>query len=85
MADFSKQYCEIYDPEFPFDFDIEEMAESIPNNHYIPIICEGFGFLAIERGNDGKIYLIFDAGEDGVDKVEYETFIKNHKLKSQGI
>ena len=85
MADFCKQYCEIYDPEFPFDFDIEEMAESIPNNHYIPIICEGFGFLAIERGNDGKIYLIFDAGEDGVDKMEYETFIKNHKLKSQGI
>jgi len=85
MADFSKQYCEIYNLEFPFDFDIEEMGQSLPNEHYIPIICEGFGFIAIEKGNDGRLYLLFDAGNSGIDKIEYERFIKNHKLKSQGI
>ena len=39
MAEFSKQYCELYDPEFPWDFDIEEFAEGIPKGHYKPIIC----------------------------------------------
>jgi len=30
MADFSKQWAEIYDTEFPWDFDIEAEAETIP-------------------------------------------------------
>ena len=55
MADFSKQYCELYDPEFPWDFDIEVGAETIPKGYYKPIICEGFGFSAIEVGLDGKV------------------------------
>ena len=32
MADFSKQWCEINDPEMPYDFDIlEEAAKCKPN------------------------------------------------------
>ena len=85
MADFSKQYCELYDPEFPWDFDIEVEAETIPKGYYKPIICEGFGFIAIEVGLDGKIYLIFDAGNDEIDKVQYKAFIEKQKLKSDGI
>jgi hypothetical protein len=85
MADFSKQYCELYDPEFPWDFDIEVEAETIPKGYYKPMICEGFGFLAIEVGLDGNIYLIFDAGNNEIDKVQYKAFIEKQKLKSDGI
>jgi len=36
MAEFSKQYCEIYEPELAWDFDIEEIAETIPKGYYKP-------------------------------------------------
>lgn len=85
MADFSKQWAELYDSEFPWDFDIELEAETIPRGYYKPMICEGFGFIAIGVGMDGKIYLVFDVGLDGVDKIDYQKFIKNQKLKSSGI
>jgi hypothetical protein len=85
MADFSKQYCELYDPEFPWDFDIEVEAETIPKGYYKPMICEGFGFIAIEVGLNGNIYLIFDAGNNEIDKVQYKAFIEKQKLKSDGI
>jgi hypothetical protein len=85
MADFSKQWTDIYDSEFPWDFDIEVEAETIPRGYYKPIICEGFGFIAIEVALDGKIYLIFDAGEKGVNKILYKSFIEKQRLKSQGI
>lgn len=85
MADFSKQWAEVYDTEFPWDFDIEVEAESIPAGYYKPMICEGFGFIAIEVGLDGEIYLVFDSGLDGVDKVHYKNFMEKQKLKSVGI
>ena len=85
MADFSKQWAELYDSEFPWDFDIEVEAETIPKGYYKPMICEGFGFIAIEVGLDGNIYLIFDAGNNEVDKVQYNAFIQKQKLKSDGI
>lgn len=82
MADFSKQWADIYDSEFPWDFDIEVEAESIPKGYYKPMICEGFGFIAIEVGMDGKTYLLFDGGLDGVHKVDYLKFIESEKAKS---
>jgi hypothetical protein len=85
MADFSKQWADVYDSEFPWDFDIEVEAESIPKGYYKPIICEGFGFIAIEVGLDGKTYLIFDDGDNKINKVDYISFIQKQKLKSQGI
>lgn len=85
MAEFSKQWADIYDLEFPWDFDIEVEAESIPKGYYKPIICEGFGFIAIEVGIDGETYLIFDAGDNSIDKIPYKNFIRNQRLKSQGI
>lgn len=85
MADFSKQWAEIYDIEFPWDFDIEVEAQTIPKGYYKPMICEGFGFSAIEVSLDGKIYLLFNDFDGGLDKVEYQTFIEKQKLKSVGI
>ena len=63
MAEFSKQWCEINDPEMPWDFDILEEFEKLPKNHYISIICEGFGFIAIMRDYEDKCLLEFD--DDG--------------------
>jgi hypothetical protein len=87
MAEFSKQYCEIHDPEFPWDFDIEEIAETIPKGHYKPIICEGFGFSGIGVRLNGDIELLFvdSNDEDSLIQVDYKKFIQKQKLKSSGI
>lgn len=52
MADFSKQYCELHDPEMPHDFDIMEEYHKLKPGNYIPYICEGFGFVAIGKFDD---------------------------------
>ena len=85
MAEFSKQYCELNNMGFDGDFDIMEELEELEDGHYMSLICEGFGFIAIEVGLDGEIYLIFDSGLDGVDKVHYQKFMEKQKLKSVGI
>jgi len=74
MAEFSKQYCEIYDWDFPWDFDIEEIAETIPKGHYKPIICEGFGFSGIGVRLDGEIeILVVDRNdEDSLIQMNYK-------------
>lgn len=92
MAEFSKQYCDIHEPEMMWDFDIEEMAETIPKGHYKPIICEGFGFSGIGVRLDGTIQLLFrdyideDIAEvSSYKQVDYKRFIEKQRLKSQGI
>jgi hypothetical protein len=68
MADFSKQYCELHDPEMPHDFDILEIAEGLENEYSTAIICEGFGFLAIGKDKDGNIILAVPTGEPTTDE-----------------
>jgi hypothetical protein len=82
MADFSKQWCEINDPEMPWDFDILEEFEKLPKNHYTPIICEGFGFIAIMRDYKDKCLLAFaDSGYDVLYE-DYDQFMdRNIELK----
>lgn len=83
MAEFSKQWADIYDPEFPWDFDIEVEAESIPKGYYRPIICEGFGFWGIGVRMDGTIELLFrdPSDEDVLVQVDYKKYISLHKSK----
>jgi hypothetical protein len=85
MAEFSKQYCEIYEPELDWDFDIEEIAESIPKGHYKPIICEGFGFsgIGIRLNGDIQILVIDSNEEDTLVQVDYKKYISLHKSKIQ--
>ena len=64
MADFSKQWCEINDPEMPHDFDILEEAAKCKPNYSISYICEGFGFIAIGRYEDGEVVLAMPNYED---------------------
>jgi len=77
MADFSKQYCEIYDLEMSFDFDILEEAKHIQPGHYISMICEGFGFIAISKDENNEILLAVPT-KDGeyVHWKEYNEVIK---------
>jgi hypothetical protein len=85
MAEFSKQWAEIYDSEFQWDFDIEEIAETIPKGHYKTIICEGFGFSGIGVRLDGSIeILVIDpTAEDTLVQVDYKRYISLHKSKAQ--
>lgn len=71
MADFSKQWCEINDPEMEPDFDILEIAELLKPDEYLNIICEGFGFVAIGRSNDYEIMLAIPVPPVEGDEEEY--------------
>ena len=84
MADFSKQWCEINDPEMPHDFDILEVAAGLDLEHFTPIICEGFGFTMISKNKKGKVELFFPKYEDNPSMgewIEYEKFMKGQKLQ----
>ena len=83
MAEFSKQYCEIYDEDFPWDFDIEVEAEAIPKGYYKPMICEGFGFLGIGVDIDGNIEVFLPDPKDETKyvQVDYKKYISLHKSK----
>jgi len=59
MASFSKQWCEINDPEMPWDFDILEIAGGLEPNYRLHYICEGFGFNFIGKDEDNNIMLGF--------------------------
>jgi hypothetical protein len=85
MAEFSKQYCEIYEPEMDWDFDIEEVVETIPKGHYKPIICEGFGFSGIGVRLDGniEIMVVDPTDETSLVQIDYKKYISLHKSKVQ--
>lgn len=59
MAEFSKQYCERKLTDLPGDFDILEIADTITDGHYVHMICEGYGFFAIGKDEEGKVLLAF--------------------------
>jgi hypothetical protein len=63
MAEFSKQYCEKHDFGFNHDFDILDVAKGLENGYYTSIICEGFGFTAIGKDEEGGIILAMPTGE----------------------
>jgi len=82
MAEFSKQYCEINDPEFPWDFDIEKEAEALEPEYGIHMICEGFGFTMIAKDETGNILLGFPDEELAYVKwIPYLQFIQEQKSK----
>ena len=72
MADFSKQWCEINDPEISWDFDIEEIANGLEPEYGLPYICEGFGFAGIAKDKEGNILLGFS--DYNIDRTEWKTY-----------
>jgi len=71
MAEFSKQYSENVDRDFSWDFDILEIAQGLSSNHYLPYICEGYGFIAIGKDDSGEIILGF---RNQVDDIEWKSY-----------
>jgi len=82
MAEFSKQWCEINDPDMPWDFDIIEVANDLKNNFYMPYICEGFGFSAIGKFAEGiKVYFRnweAESDEQEGEWIKLENLLKNN-------
>ena len=76
MANFSKQWCELNDPEMPSDFDILEEANNIEFNQYVPIICEGYGFVAMGKDKYIGIVLAFKDDEGNIKWETYNNVIK---------
>ena len=66
MADFGS--CCAGKHEFGADFDIDEIFESLPDNHYMPVLCEGCGLKVISKDENGK----FRVAYMGSDEWEYE-------------
>jgi hypothetical protein len=82
MAEYSKQYCDNTDLGFQGDFDIYEIVEELNDNHYIPIICEGYGFIAIGKHEGvNKVAICRKDNEELVDWVELEEFLNKFKYK----
>lgn len=75
MADFSKQWCVANDPDMPSDFDILEEANNLEPNHYVPVICEGYGFIAIGKDEHGRIMLAFRDDQDNIKWEDYNNVI----------
>lgn len=76
MAEFSKQYCEFDGRDFSWDFDILEIAKTLEPDHYIPIICEGYGFIAIGKNTSDEIILAFRENDNVLWKSYHEVVIQ---------
>jgi hypothetical protein len=59
MADFSKEYCERYDFDMPYDFSVMEIFDELEPGYYQSCICEGYGFVAILKTKDGVCEVAF--------------------------
>jgi hypothetical protein len=75
MAEFSKQWVELNDPEMGWDFDIDQITSELPKSTMIPYICEGFGFIAIGKDENENIHLAMPTGNysDEGTEVEWKT------------
>lgn len=60
MADFSKEWCEEFDPDMPHDFSIKEEFDKLNPEECIGFICEGYGFIGIEKTKSSKCILLFN-------------------------
>lgn len=80
MADYSKQYCEICDPGFPWDFDIEEEFSKLSDGYQIPILCEGLGIAGIAVDERGIRFVL---EPQALGWIEYEHFLQEFKTKHQ--
>ncbi len=85
MVEYSKQYCEIHQPDLAWGFDIDEVITEIPHGYSKPLICAGFGFVGIGIDLEGNAELYFPKFDGTVQKIRYSKFIADQNLKSSGI
>jgi hypothetical protein len=72
MADFSRQYCEAFDSELPWDFDINEEFAHLEPDTMVNLICEGFGFVAIGKSAGGEM-LLAEVVEDQPEDIDNDS------------
>jgi len=72
MAEFSKQWCEANDPELNWDFDIEEEFDQLEPGEFVSLICEGYGFLGLQKQLDGSKYCLYRSAK-GIKEVPFES------------
>ncbi len=66
MADYSKQWVEMNDPNRGWDFDIEAIAADMEPGTINPYyICEGLGSVAIGKDENGVVHLAIATGVFG--------------------
>jgi hypothetical protein len=74
MSEFSKQWCELNDPEMPSDFDIMDEFHKLKPDMYVPYICEGFGFIAIGRNENDECILAMPVDNAPFGTVVWKTY-----------
>ena len=75
MADYSKQWIDKYDSEGMIpDFDILKEANLLKPDTYTPIICEGFGFVAIGKDKNENIILAIPQPYNNKQTVEWVPY-----------
>lgn len=85
MAEFSKQWCDLWDPKRTPDFDIESISRDMYRDRYYPIVCEGFGFNSIHKDVYGVVWLGYaDQHEENTTIWKrYKTVLAEHKIMSE--
>jgi len=84
MAEYSKQYCDKYDPGFPHDFDLDELYDQLKPGQSMAVICEGYGFTHISISEEGVKQVVYtnydESGDDfkfvDLDKIDNKTYKK---------
>ena len=83
MAEFSKQYCELHDMGSNGDFDVYEEFGKLEVGNYVPIICEGFGFVAIGKFEDdpetAKVYFRDDFDNESGTWVDFYEVLDDER------
>ena len=76
MADFCNKCAE--EMGFPEpDIEVYTIWESLePGFYQSGYICEGCGFLGISHGLNGEVFVLMDAGNDGIKLVDYNADYK---------
>jgi hypothetical protein len=79
MAEYSKQFCEMYAKDIPYTFDIMEEANKLDNDTAVNISCEGYGFIAIGKDAIGNILLAMKTDEEIAPWKPYLEVVNNIK------
>lgn len=78
MAEFSKQYCELRDIDFPYDFDLLDEFNRCEDGYYVSCICEGFGSIGV-MNDKGICKLAFSNKDGNVKWKSLDEVIKKYK------
>ena len=76
MAEYSKQYVENYMPEWTWDFDLYEEFDKLQPGEFTPLICEGYGFIGIQKQLDGSQFFLYRNPKYGLQEVPYKWLHK---------